>query len=156
MSGMEAVAFQAASGLMKMQAAKQEARGLRAQATQTKVQARSEMLKYKQQGVAVLDNILRTQATIVAKAGAGNIDPFSGSAMALRFQALAKGSEEFYLSKEGATIVTAQGEAQAAQYLQQASAKVKGAMMGAALGVGIQGYNQGTLGSAPETPISLV
>ena len=154
MSGMEAVALQAASGLIKMHAARQEARGLAAQATQTRVQARSEMLKYKQQGVAVLDNILRTQATIVARAGAGNIDPFSGSAMALRFQALAKGSEEFYLSKEGATIVTAQGEAQAAQYLQQASAKVKGAMMSAALGVGLQGYNQSTLGSAD--PISLV
>lgn len=155
MSGMEAVAFQAASGMMKIQAARSEARGLAAQATQARVEARAEALKYKQQGVAVLDNILRTQANIMARAGAGSIDPFSGSAMALRYRALAKGAEEFYLSSEGQTIVTATGEAQAGQYLQQASATMQNAVLGAGLGVGMQAYNQGMLGSKPETPFAI-
>jgi len=150
-----AVALQAASGLMKIQAARSQARGLAAQATQARVEARSEALKYKQQGVAVLDNILRTQANIVARAGAGNIDPFSGSAMALRFQALAKGADEFYLSSEGQTIVTATGEAQAQQFLAQGRAGIRAATMGAILGTGMQAYNQGMLGSKPETPFAI-
>lgn len=147
MSGGEAVFFQAASGLMKMQKARQEARGFARQATQERVEARSEALKYKQQGIAVLDNILRTEATIIAKAGAGNIDPFSGSAMALRYANMAKGADEFFLTKEGATIVTAQGEAQAQQYLSQGRAAVQAATMSAVLGAGMKGYEVKQFGS---------
>lgn len=149
MSGMEAVAFQAASGMMKMQAARSQARGLAAQATQARVEARSEALKYKQQAVAVLDNILQTQATINARAGAGGIDPFSGSAMALTKLAQARGADEYYMSLEGGTIALAGGEAQAQQYLAQGRAGIRAATMGAVLGVGMQAYNQGTLGSEP-------
>lgn len=155
MSGMEAVAFQAASGMMKMQAARSQARGLAAQATQARVEARSKMLQYKQQGVAVLNNILQTQANIVARAGAGNIDPFSGSAMALRFGAMAKGADEFYLATEGGIIATATGEAQAGQYLAQGRAGIRAATMGAVLGTGMQAYNVGMLGSKPETPLTI-
>jgi len=144
-----AVAFQAASGLMKIQAARSQARGLAQQATQARVEARSEALKYKQQAIAVLDNILQTDASINAHAGAGTIDPFSGSAMALRYRSDARGAEELYLSNEGATIVTAQGEAKAQQYIAQGRAGVRAATMGAILGTGMQAYNQGMLGDAP-------
>ena len=147
MSGGEAVAFQALSGIAKIQGAKAEARGLAAQATQTRVQARSEALKYKQQGIAVLDAILRNEATIIAKAGAGNIDPFSGSAMALRYANMAAGADEFFLTKEGATIVTATGEAQAGQYVAQAKAGLRAAQFGAVLGTGMKGYEASKLGS---------
>ena len=156
MSGMEVVALQAAAGLMKIQAAKAQAKGLARQATQARVTARSEMLKYKQQGVAYLDNILRTQAAITARAAAGGIDPFSGSAGALQQYALAKGADEYYLSQEGMTIATATGEAQAGQYLAEGKAGIKQAVFGAALGMGVQGYNQGMLGTKPDTPLSLV
>jgi hypothetical protein len=50
----------AVAGLKSGQAT---AGGLRSQAMQTRMQAKGEELKYKQQGVAVLDNILQTQAT---------------------------------------------------------------------------------------------
>lgn len=148
MSGMEMAAFAAISGGAKILAARSEAKGLAAQATQTRVEARSEALKYKQQGVAVLDNILKTDANIMARAGAGVVDPFSGSAMALRFGALAKGADEFYMTKEGATIVTATGEAQANEFLRQGKAGMQAAFLSAVAGVGEAQYMQSTLGSA--------
>jgi hypothetical protein len=151
------IGFQVASGLMKMQAARAEARGLAAQATQSRVQARSEALKYKQQGVAVLNRILENEATIIARAGAGTIDPFSGSAMALRFANEAKGADEFFLTKEGATIVTASGETQANQYMAQGRAGIQAATMGAVLGIGMKGYEVNKLGSeATLQPFALV
>ena len=149
MSGMEMAAFAALSGAAQIQGARSQAKGLAAQATQTRIQARSDMLKYKQQGVAVLDNILRTEANITARAGAGNIDPFSGSAMALRFGALAKGAEEFYLAREGGMIVTATGEAQAREYMRQGRAGIQAATIGAIANIGTAYYMQSTLGSAP-------
>ena len=56
------------SGLFAGNIAKTEAKALVTQGAYAKVQARSEVLKYKQQGVAVMDNILATQATINARA----------------------------------------------------------------------------------------
>ena len=154
MSGMEMAAFAALSGAAQIQGARSQAKGLAAQATQTRIQARSDMLKYKQQGVAVLDNILRTEANITARAGAGNIDPFSGSAMALRFGALAKGAEEFYLAREGGMIVTATGEAQAREYMRQGRAGIQAATIGAIANIGTAYYMQSTLGSAPTAKSS--
>ena len=147
MSGGEAIFFQAASGLMKMQAARSEARGLARQATQSLVEARSKALQYKQQGIAVLDRILENEATIIAKAGSGSIDPFSGSAMAVRFGNEAKGADEFFLTKEGATIVTASGEASANEYMAQGRAGIQAATMGAVIGIGMKGYEVNKLGS---------
>jgi len=148
--------FQAAAGLAKIQAARAQAKGLAAQATQARVEARSKALEYKKQGVEVLDNILRTNATIVARAGAGGIDAFSGSALALQRYAEAKGADEFYMSDEGFDITIAGGEAQAQQYIAQGKAGIRSAVVGAAVGMGLQGYNQGLLGTAPSQPISIV
>ena len=119
-----------------MGAARAGARGLAAQATQTRVQARSEALKYKAQGVKVLDNILATDAAIIARAGAGGIDPLSGSAATLRTFAMAKGAEEKYLSEEGALIALRSGMAQADQYEAQASATMMSGIFNAAAAFG--------------------
>lgn len=156
MSGGPAVAFQAFSGLMKIQAAKAQARGLARQATQARVEARAKALEYKQQGVAALENIVRTNATIVARAGAGGIDAFSGSALALQRYAQAKGADEYFMSREGFDITIASGEAQAQQYVAQGKAGIRAATMGAVLGTGMQAYNQGMLGTAPDKPFSLI
>ena len=77
----------AATAYSQLKGAKQQAKGLMRQAAFKKVQARSEALKYRQQGAAVMDNILATKATINARAAAGGIDPFSGSAKALSLYA---------------------------------------------------------------------
>jgi len=132
-----------------IQGAKAEARGLGAQATQTRMQARSEALKYKQQGVAVLDNMLRTMATQRAAAGAGSVDAFTGSAAAMRLAAMKGGAGEYYSTREGQTIVTRQGELQALEYERQAKAVISAARNQAILGMVQAGAMGAMMGGAP-------
>ena len=129
-SGLSAVA-----GLKSGQAT---AGGLRSQAMQTRMQAKGEALKYKQQGVAVLDNILQTQASVNASAGAGGIDPFSGSASKLSQQALSKGAGEYYGSRDNSIIVLRSGELQAQEYESAARSAMSQARMGAIMSL-VQG-----------------
>lgn len=143
------VALAAASGMAGIQGAKAEARGLGAQATQTRMQARSEALKYKQQGVAVLDNMLRTMATQRAAAGAGSVDAFTGSAAAMRLAAMKGGAGEYYSTREGQTIVTRQGELQAIEYERQARAVIGAARNQAILGMVQAGAMGAMMGGAP-------
>lgn len=137
-SGLSAVA-----GLKSGQAT---AGGLRSQAMQTRMQAKGEELKYKQQGVAVLDNILRTQATINARAGAGSIDPYSGSAGSLAIQALAKGALEKYMTVEGQIISLRSGELQAQEYESAARSAMSQARMGAIMSLAQGAAAYGMLG----------
>ena len=115
------------SGLFGGPAAKKQAQALQNQAAFSKVQARSEALKYKQQGVEVLKNIARTQATINARAGAGSVDPFSGNAGNLALMAASDGANELYNTIAGQTISLATGEAKATQFGLQAKATMKAA-----------------------------
>lgn len=144
------VAIAAASGMAGISGAKAEARGLGAQATQTRMQGRSEALKYKQQGVAVLDNMLRTMATQRAAAGAGSVDAFSGSAAFLRVMAQKGGASEYYTTREGQTIVTRQAELQAIEYERQARAVVKAARNQAIVGMLQAGATGAMMGGAPS------
>jgi hypothetical protein len=118
-----------------LQAGQATARGFRSQAMQTRMQAKGEELKYKQQGVAVLDNILQTQATINARAGAGSIDPYSGSAGSLAIQALAKGALEKYMTVEGQIISLRSGELQAQEYESAARSAISQSRMSAVMSV---------------------
>ena len=138
-----AAGLSAVAGLKSGQA---QASGLRSQAMQTRMQAKGEALKYKQQGVAVLDNILQTQATINARAGAGSIDPYSGSAGNLSIQALAKGALEKYMTVEGQIISIRSGEMQAEEYESAARSAMSQAKMGAIMSVAKGAFSYGTLG----------
>ena len=140
------LAVSAASAVSQMQAARSQARGLAAQATMARIQAKQESLKYKAQGVQVMDNILRTQAAIVARAGSGGIDPFSGSALKLAKYAAAKGVQEMYTVQDNELITIRGGEMQAAQYMQQAKSIMKAGMIGAAVSFGKTAYNVGLIG----------
>jgi hypothetical protein len=117
----------AASVGSTLQAGKAEARGYAAQATMQRMQAKTEELRYKEQGVAVLDNILRTQASITARAAAGGIDPFSGSAKALNQYAMAKGAQELYTTQESGIIALRTGEMRAGISMTQAKSAMSAA-----------------------------
>lgn len=110
----------AATAYSQLKAGQQQAKGLMRQAAFRKVQARSEVLKYKQQGVAVMENILQTKASINARIAAGGIETFSGSADVLGVMAEAKGANELFLTRDGEQIAFGVGEAQAMQYASQA------------------------------------
>lgn len=112
----------AATASMQYRAGKQAARGYALQATQARIEARQMSLQYKKQSVDVMKNILATQATVVARAGAGGIDPFSGNAGTLQNYALATGVNELYTIKDNQVLALAGGELQAKQYLIQGRA----------------------------------
>jgi hypothetical protein len=138
-----AAGLSAVAGLKSGQAT---AGGLRSQAMQTRMQAKGEELKYKQQGVAVLDNILQTQASVNASAGAGGIDPFSGSASKLSQQALSKGAGEYYGSRDNSIIVLRSGELQAQEYESAARSAMSQARMGAIMSLAQGAFSYGMLG----------
>jgi hypothetical protein len=148
-----AVALGAMGAASQVQAGKTTAAGYMAQATQARVQARGEALKYKQQGVAVLDNILRTQATINARAGAGSIDPFSGSAGALQQYALARGALESYAAIDNRLIAERTGELQAQQYESAARAAIAQARGAAFMTLASSVVSAGMLGTAPSAAV---
>ena len=145
-----AAALTAATAVSQLEAGRQQAKGLMRQAAYSKVQARSEALKYKQQGVAVLDNILATNAAINARAAAGGIDPFSGSAKALQTYALKKGASELYLARDGETIAFGTGEAQAMQYASQAKSAMAAGRTAALGTITSFALGQAKLGGAPS------
>ncbi len=133
----------------QLKAGKAQASGLARQAAFRKVQARGEVLKYRQQGVAVMENILQTKASINARIAAGGIETFSGSADVLGVLAEAKGANELYITRDGEQIAFGTGEAQAMQYMSQAKSAIS-ASRAQALGTIMQGAMMGmSLGSAP-------
>jgi len=152
---MGAAALPIAAGLTaltmysQLKSAQASAKGLMMQGAMAQVQARSEALKFKQQGVAVLENINAHQAAINSRAGAGNIDPSSGSARTLSILAERKGALEFYNTADGGTIQLAMGDIQAHQYASAAKSTMAAGRM-QALGTLTQfavGY--AAMGSAP-------
>lgn len=137
----------------QMQAARAQAKGLAAQATMARLQAKQESLKYKEQAVKVLDNILQTQAAITARAGAGGIDAFTGSAGKLAQFALASGARELYTVQDNQVITLRGGEMQAQQYLSQAKSTMQAGMIGA-IGTMIEPFAQPAIGGPPPSGLS--
>ena len=142
----------AASTFSQMQSSRSQARGLAAQATMARLQGKTEALKYKQQGLSILDNILQTQAAINARAAAGGIDPNSGSAKALTQYALSRGAQETYTIMDNQVIAERGGEMQAQQYMQQARGIMRSGLIGGIAKGATTAYQFGLIGGAPLEP----
>lgn len=105
-----------ASGIASFAGGQQQQAMYGLQARQAELKAQGDEIKYRQQGVAALDRTLSTVATINARAGAGSVDPFSGSAGALTTYAFGKGFGEFNLAQESAALTGLQGGVQSDIY----------------------------------------
>ena len=127
-----AVAGAAVSAYGQMQAGKAQARGLAQQAALERVRARGEALKYTQQGVNALRNAVATNASLVARAGAGSIDPMRGSAGKLQTFSVADAVQDYYLASENEIIAREGGALQAGLLMDQAKQAKRGAMFAAA------------------------
>lgn len=139
------------SAFRQMQAGKAAARGLGQQAALAELQGRGEALKYRQQGVATMDRVLRTRATVKARAAAGGIDPFAGSALALQDFALAEGAQEIYVSRDNEIIAREGGTLQSSLYRQQAKQAYRGGLFGAVSTLASAGSSFSKVGSAPTS-----
>lgn len=111
-----------------------------AQAEQAKIQGRSQAISYKQQGAMVLRNLNETLASTVAMAGAGNVDPTSGSARVLQDFARAEAYAEYGTALDNAVLAREGAAAQAQVYRMAGRAAFQTGIINAAgaLGQGIQ------------------
>jgi hypothetical protein len=91
------------------------------QATNAIIEGNQRSMEYQRQGLSVMSRMAETNATINARAGAGGIDPFSGSAGDLSTYAFAKGADEYNWAKDNASSAILQGESNAAAYRSAAS-----------------------------------
>jgi hypothetical protein len=124
-----ALAGAAISAYGQIQAGKAQAKGLGQQA---QVRARGEAPKYRKQGVETLKNIVRTNSTLSARAAAGGIDPFSGSAAGLAQFTQSEGAMEYFVTEDNQIIAREGGAIQAKLYMDQAKQAKRGAMLAAA------------------------
>lgn len=74
-------------------------------ARQARIRADQEANIERQKGIAVLEKIGATLATINARAGAGAIDPYSGTPQGLRVFATAEGMQDFTVTRENAAMI---------------------------------------------------
>ena len=86
------------------------------QAKQAEMQAKQKSIEYEQQAVNVLNDTLRSVASINASAGSANLDPFSGSIANLTTYALASGYSDFTTLSRSQQINQDMGSYQAGIY----------------------------------------
>jgi len=141
------------SAYMQVDAGREQAKGLYQQAQLRRQQAKGEELKYKEAANAALDNILKTQASIIAGAGAGGIDAFSGTAGALQTLATAGGVTEMKTLDLNSQLALRIGDLESQQLMAQGKAAIKAGIAGASatlMSAAAMGKSAGT-GTAPTT-----
>ena len=92
------------------------------QAAYEQQRARQEYLQYRQEGVAVLDEMLQNAATLNAYAGAGGIDAATGSPDTIANFNLAQGVTDLITTREAGEMSLMGGRMIADQLMAQAKA----------------------------------
>jgi hypothetical protein len=157
---MEYVAIAAAvfSGIQSIKQGREQGKLLEMQGTTALLQSRGEAVKYEQQANNVLRRALETQAAARARAAAGGIDPFSGSAQFIQDLSAKAGGEEFNLSRENAKLVALGGEIQFGQSMQAARNARRAGLISGLTSFGTAGASAAKIGgptAAATPPISL-
>lgn len=126
-----AVAMMAMQAIGQVKQGKQEQKLYEAQAQQARDTSRVEAVKFEQQGNSILRRSLEAQAAARARAAAGGVDPFSGSAQFIQDLSAAEGMADFDLSRDNAKLA-ALGGIQQSGMLENAgrSARQRGLLAG--------------------------
>jgi len=119
--------------------------GYEQQAQAADLKGLSEAIAYKQQGSDALRNLNETLAAIVARAGAGGVDPTSGSAATMQMFAMSEGSREFSISEDNAALALGEATQQAGIYRSAGRTAQLSANVSAAASVGEAAYMAGQL-----------
>ena len=133
----------AAVGTLAAGAAQKRQYGL--QAEQADLRGRSEAIAYKQQGANALRNLNETLAAIISRAGAGGVDPGSGSALTLQRFALAEGAREKSIAQDNEALALGQASMQAGIYRSAGRSAQLNSFVSAAGSVGQGAYQYGQL-----------
>jgi hypothetical protein len=153
LTGMLGIAGSLVSAFGSIAAGNAQASAYKMQGMSALIEGNQRALEYRRQGNQVLQKILETQANVSARAAAGGIDPFSGSAGALSEYALAKGTDEFIWAQDNATMSILSGQANQAGYRSAASSARSMGLINAAGSV-IGGFAKAASIGVPSTPAS--
>ena len=115
------------------------------QAEQADLRGRSEAIAYKQQGANALRNLNETLAAIISRAGAGGVDPGSGSALTLQRFALAEGAREKSIAQDNEALALGQASMQAGIYRSAGRTAQLNSFVSAAGNIGTSAYQYGQL-----------
>jgi hypothetical protein len=99
----------------------------------------------RQKGSEALKRLNETLAAIVARAGAGGVDPTSGSAVTVQQFAMGEGIEEFNIAADNAALALGEGYTQGGIYRSAGSTAKKTADVAALGSVGEAAYMAGQL-----------
>ena len=144
----------AVSAVGQYSAGQAAAEANRLQATNAIIESNRQAMEYKRQGNQVLARTAETDAMIKARAGAGGIDPFSGSAGALSDYAFLKGGDEYTYAVENAQSAVLAGQANAASYRAAAASASRSGLINAIGTVTSAAMTAGRLGSFTTTQTS--
>tara|TARA_R100000988_G_C3931330_1_gene131600 strand:- start:81 stop:692 length:612 start_codon:yes stop_codon:yes gene_type:complete len=148
-----------------IRAGQAQAANYKAQAQQTLIQARSDVIRsrkeelaHKNKGVEILKSVARNLATINARGAAGALDPFSGSTGNLMTVNLKEGYLDYgfeldnaALAQQNQNIIQGSAEYQARIYRQAASEAKTQAYISAITNLAMGGSSMGKL-STPGAP----
>jgi len=134
----------AAAGAQRDVGAAQQA-SYEQQAQAAELKGRSEAIAYKQQGADALQNLNETLSAIIARAGAGGVDPTSGSAATMQMFALSEGSREAAIAQDNAALALGEATQQAGIYRSAGRTAQLSANVSAAASIGEAAYMAGQL-----------
>ena len=140
-AGMALTTGISAVGTLAAGAAQKRQYGL--QAEQADLRGRSEAIAYKQQGANALRNLNETLAAIISRAGAGGVDPGSGSALTLQRFALAEGAREKSIAQDNEALALGQASMQAGIYRSAGRSAQLNSYVSAAGTIGSGAYRYG-------------
>jgi len=147
-------ALSAVSAVQQIRAGRQQAAALRAQGVQERLKARQAAIKHRQEGVAVLENIVKTNATVTARAASGNVNPFTGTPMMLKQYAAKEGFDEFGLAQDNAELALVVGEMNEAQYGMAATQARRQGVFNAVGTLGTTAMTMGSIGGPGQRPLT--
>ena len=145
-----AIAATAVSAFGQYQAGRAQAKGLARQATMATIEARGKELEARSQGIEALKQLNRANAALNARAAAGGIDPFSGSAQNLAIFNMSEGAQEFYISEDNQVIAREGGKIAAQNLMQQAKAAQRAGLYQAVGTLGSAALSYSRIGGPPS------
>ena len=115
------------------------------QAQQAELKGRSEAIAYKQQGSEALKRLNETLAAIIARAGAGGVDPTTGSAQTVAMYAMSQGATEAAIAEDNQALALGEATQQAGIFRSAGRTAQLSANVSAAASVGEAAYMAGQL-----------
>jgi hypothetical protein len=150
-------------GYQRQAAYEQQARMTRIQTEAQKLESERRAIQYEQQGTAILRRINTANAAVAARAAAGGVMPFEGSAALIATTSEKVGGREYGYSTEGAgstrrmgLVAAKLGELKADQYSQAADTAVESGWMNAAGKLGMAAFSYSKLGGPSQQPYRTV